>query len=937
MPSPNPATVGGALTYTLTATNSGPDPATGVTITDTLPDGVNFQSAQVGDTDCAHSGATVTCTLGSLAADGSGTATIVVVPTATGSLTNNATVAGNETDPNTDDNAASSTVSVNPVAGGEIDSAGPLSRIAISPQLNCDVSHTGDSSPEFFGGTACGTLLATGGTLYGPTDIPAGSSASPRTSFTAMSQSAVTGAGTASNPFKIVTVVDAGTTGLRLTQTDTYVVGQESYRTDVKLTNSGNAARSVIVYRAGDCFLANSDAGFGSLDLTTGAVACVGVNSAGTGPGSRIEQWFPLTSGSRAYEAGFSTVWSQIGQQLAFPNTCLCDQALDNGSGLSWSLSVAAGGSTTVSHLTTFSPVGNLPLSITATADTANVSAGSADGYTVQVHNPNSSAVTLTSLTADLAAGFSYTAGSTTGATTTNPTIDGQALTWSNVDVPASGNASLHFGVTTSSTPGTYTIDVSGVAGSFAVAPSGDTAQITVGEAQQPPLQISGIVRNSDADGAPLSGATVKACLVGATECHTAPATGEDGAYAVTGLHSGTWTVRATPPTTDLLSAAKQVTLDGEDATQDFALSANAPDLRMTLVVTPSSPQVGQKVTFMYTLQNVGPADATNVAFQATFPSSATFDSTTFTQPEALRARTLAAVSEPCTDAGGGQLLCNLGTIPSQATRTLGVVVIPSTSGPLTSNATLGSDQTVADPVSNQLTIGTPAATPPASSPSGSSGSPAPPLNPPPLPPPPSGPPLPDPIAGVNANVIPVAGVVLVNGVPLTAGEQIPLGAVIDATNGIVIITAIGADGTPQTSYFFGGAFIIVQAGPGAVPELVLQGGDFAGVCGTTQRLLSAKGPKAKPKAKPKLKRVTKKVVRSLWGEGSGKFRTRGRYSAATVRGTFWLTADRCDGTLTRVEEGVVAVLDIPKKKTILVTAGHSYLAAKPGTTSKKR
>jgi hypothetical protein len=174
-----------------------------------------------------------------------------------------------------------------------------------------------------------------------------------------------------------------------------------------------------------------------------------------------------------------------------------------------------------------------------------------------------------------------------------------------------------------------------------------------------------------------------------------------------------------------------------------------------------------------------------------------------------------------------------------------------------------------------------------------------------------------------------------VNGVPLTAGEQIPLGAVIDATNGIVIITAIGADGTPQTSYFFGGAFIIVQAGPGAVPELVLQGGDFTGVCGTAQRLLSAKVPKAKPKAKPKLKRVTKKVVRSLWGEGTGKFRTRGRYSAATVRGTFWLTADRCDGTLTRVEEGVVSVLDIPKKKTILVTAGHSYLAVKPGTTTK--
>jgi hypothetical protein len=191
---------------------------------------------------------------------------------------------------------------------------------------------------------------------------------------------------------------------------------------------------------------------------------------------------------------------------------------------------------------------------------------------------------------------------------------------------------------------------------------------------------------------------------------------------------------------------------------------------------------------------------------------------------------------------------------------------------------------------------------------------------------------LPDPIAGVNANVVPVSGVVLVNGVPLTAGAQIPLGAVIDTTNGIVLITAIGADGTPQTSYFFGGVFVIVQAGPGDVPTLVLQGGDFTGVCGSAKRTVAAGG-----KVKPKLKKVTKKVVRSLWGEGTGKFRTRGKYSAATVRGTMWLTADRCDGTLTKVNQGVVAVLDIPKKKTVLVTAGHSYLAAKPGTTTKRR
>ena len=49
---------------------------------------------------------------------------------------------------------------------------------------------------------------------------------------------------------------------------------------------------------------------------------------------------------------------------------------------------------------------------------------------------------------------------------------------------------------------------------------------------------------------------------------------------------------------------------------------------------------------------------------------------------------------------------------------------------------------------------------------------------------------------------------------------------------------------------------------------------------------------------------------RRLWGDGKGKFRTSGNYTAATVRGTRWLTQDTCAGTLTRVTEGVVSVRD---------------------------
>ena len=129
------------------------------------------------------------------------------------------------------------TVSIAVQGSTKILSAGPLTKIGVNSELNCSVNHTGDSAGEFYGDTACATFLAVGpvggSVLYGPSSVPAGISGEQV--WTAISQTPVTGAGTAANPFTIVSVVDAGATGLRVTQTDTYVVGQEAYRTDVRV------------------------------------------------------------------------------------------------------------------------------------------------------------------------------------------------------------------------------------------------------------------------------------------------------------------------------------------------------------------------------------------------------------------------------------------------------------------------------------------------------------------------------------------------------------------------------------------------------------------------------------------------------------------------------------------------------------------------------
>jgi hypothetical protein len=142
--------------------------------------------------------------------------------------------------------------------------------------------------------------------------------------------------------------------------------------------------------------------------------------------------------------------------------------------------------------------------------------------------------------------------------------------------------------------------------------------------------------------------------------------------------------------------------------------------------------------------------------------------------------------------------------------------------------------------------------------------------------------------------------------VTLIDDQSLPLGSVLDTKHGVMELTSVPrAGGTPQTVRFFDGLFKVTQ--PGRITQLAL-----------TEKLAPCRRASAAAK-KPKTRR--------LWGEGQGSFRISGRYSAATVRGTRWLVQDTCAGTLTRVTQGAVSVRDNVRHKTIVVRAGHRYLA----------
>jgi hypothetical protein len=182
----------------------------------------------------------------------------------------------------------------------------------------------------------------------------------------------------------------------------------------------------------------------------------------------------------------------------------------------------------------------------------------------------------------------------------------------------------------------------------------------------------------------------------------------------------------------------------------------------------------------------------------------------------------------------------------------------------------------------------------------------------------------PPPVIGETITVAPVKGKIKVRSprgkrFRLRGVVSVPVGSLIDARRGTVAIrTALGGNGATQTGSFRGGQFRVRQsAALGGLTDIVLRGGSFRR-CRTRARgraVALASGRRGRR-------------VRRLWSrDRGGRFRTQGRNSIATARGTAWLTVDRCDGTLTRVTEGAVEVRDRRRKRTVLVRKGREYLA----------
>lgn len=108
-----PVTVGGTMTYTLTATNNGPDPATGVRLQDTPPSAAAVVSSVASQGSCGGT-PPVMCALGTLTSGAVATVTVTVRPTHAGTASESATVSGDPTDPTLANNQADFQTTVKP-------------------------------------------------------------------------------------------------------------------------------------------------------------------------------------------------------------------------------------------------------------------------------------------------------------------------------------------------------------------------------------------------------------------------------------------------------------------------------------------------------------------------------------------------------------------------------------------------------------------------------------------------------------------------------------------------------------------------------------------------------------------------------------------------------------------------------------------------------
>ena len=158
----DPVPAGDDVIYELSVANAGPNDASSLTVTDTLPAGTTFVSASGIGWTCVHASGTVTCTRPALAAGATAPdiSVRVTAPSAGGSITNTASVSSSTNDPTGGNDSDSEQTTITPSADLEVSTSDTPDPVTTGADVDYTLTVTNHGVSDATGVTVTDTLPA---------------------------------------------------------------------------------------------------------------------------------------------------------------------------------------------------------------------------------------------------------------------------------------------------------------------------------------------------------------------------------------------------------------------------------------------------------------------------------------------------------------------------------------------------------------------------------------------------------------------------------------------------------------------------------------------------------------------------------------------------------------------------------------------------------
>ncbi|GGZ45133.1 hypothetical protein GCM10010387_44520 [Streptomyces inusitatus] len=714
---PASVTAGGQVSYTITVTNNGPDASTGWTVTDPIPAGLD--NAATTTPGCSITGGTLTCTGGALAVGGS--TTIALTGTAdvnATSITNTATVDGDDPDPNPDNNTDTTNTTVNLSVDLALNKTGPAS-VTAGGEVTYTITVTNNGPSDSTGWTVADSIpagLTNAATTTPGCSITAGTLTCTGGPLAAGDSTTITLTGTAAA--NAGTIVNTATVdgddpdpnpGNNTDTTNTTV----NPSADLALNKTGPSAVTVGGTVSYAIVVTNNGPSDSTGWTVTDAIPAGLANAATTTPGCSI------TAGTLTCTGGPLAVGDSA--TIALTGTAPNAGTITNTATVDGNDPDPDPGNNTDTTNTTVTPlpVPEVDLAVTKTGP-ASVLPGDSVTYTITVSNNGPDDSTGWTLTDAIPAGLENAATTTSGCSISGGTLTctGGALTaGDSTTITLTGTAAANAGtiVNTAIVDGDdpdpnpnnnqdSTTTTVGVSADLAVTKSGpasvaagSTVSYTITVTNNGPSDSTGWTLSDPIPAGLTNAATTTAgCSISAG---TLTCTG--GALAVGDSTTITLTGTASPNATSITNT---VTVDGNDPDPNPGNNTDTTNTTVTplpvevdLAVTktgPASVVAGGQISYTITVTNNGPDDSTGWALTDTLPTQIQNPSTT---------------SDGC-GIGAGRLTCTGGplAVGESVTVTVSGTVAADATGSIANTVTVTGDDPDPDPGNNTDTTNTP-------------------------------------------------------------------------------------------------------------------------------------------------------------------------------------------------------------------------------------